>query len=203
MDVARRLNASTARWDEISFIDDICATTSVHGARVFKFDDGANRARLEGAEVVIANGEPAARQAIRARVENAGIRLGTVVDLSTLVSETAKIGAGVVITPLCSISCNVLIGTNATVNTMSILGHDVTIGDNTVISSMVNVGGACTIGADTYIGMGALIKEKITIGRDVIVGMGAVVYNDIPDGMIALGNPARAMRANTDKKVFK
>ncbi|MEI6870798.1 MAG: sugar acetyltransferase, partial [Verrucomicrobiota bacterium] len=88
MDVARRLNASAPRWDEIFFIDDVCKTTSVHGARVFKFDDGENRASLERAEVVIANGEPAARQAIRVRVENAGIQLGTVVDPSTLVSET-------------------------------------------------------------------------------------------------------------------
>jgi acetyltransferase-like isoleucine patch superfamily enzyme len=33
--------------------------------------------------------------------------------------------------------------------------------------------------------------------------MGSVVYNDIPDQMIALGNPARPMRRNDDKKVFK
>jgi acetyltransferase-like isoleucine patch superfamily enzyme len=33
--------------------------------------------------------------------------------------------------------------------------------------------------------------------------MGSVVYNDIPDQMIALGNPARPMRRNDEKKVFK
>ena len=51
--------------------------------------------------------------------------------------------------------------------------------------------------------MGVLIKEGTVIGKDAIVGMGSVVYNDIPDDVIAVGNPARPMRKNIDKKVFK
>ncbi|SLM63741.1 hypothetical protein DAQ1742_02892 [Dickeya aquatica] len=35
-----------------------------------------------------------------------------------------------------------------------------------------------------------------------IVGMGAAVFNDIPDEVIALGNPARILRKNDSKKVF-
>ena len=59
------------------------------------------------------------------------------------------------------------------------------------------------IGANSYVGMGVSIKEGTKIGKDVIVGMGSVVYNDIPDGVIALGNPARPMRENVEKRVFK
>jgi acetyltransferase-like isoleucine patch superfamily enzyme len=58
------------------------------------------------------------------------------------------------------------------------------------------------VGENTYVGMGVQIKDEITIGKDVIVGMGSIVYNNIPDEVIALGNPARAMRKNIDKKVF-
>ena len=86
---------------------------------------------------------------------------------------------------------------------MSIIGHDVAIGENSVISSMVNMGGGCVVGHNTYIGMGALIKEGVTIGSNSIIGMGSVVYNDIPDEVIALGNPARVVRKNIEKKVFK
>jgi acetyltransferase-like isoleucine patch superfamily enzyme len=86
---------------------------------------------------------------------------------------------------------------------MSIVGHDVEIGENSVISSMVNIGGACKIGKNCYIGMGALIKESVVIGDNAIIGMGSVVYSDIQSDVIALGNPARPMRPNTDKKVFK
>jgi acetyltransferase-like isoleucine patch superfamily enzyme len=68
---------------------------------------------------------------------------------------------------------------------------------------MVNLGGECIVGDNSYIGMGALIKEGIKIGSNTIVGMGSVVYSDIPDGVIALGNPARVARPNLDQKVFK
>ena len=68
---------------------------------------------------------------------------------------------------------------------------------------MVNLGGAVTVGPQVYIGMGALIKEQLSIGANSIVGMGSVVHRDIPEGVIALGNPARVARLNEDRKVFK
>ena len=86
---------------------------------------------------------------------------------------------------------------------MSIVGHDVLIGENAVVSSMVKIGGACEVGNNSYIGMGALIKEGIKIGENSIVGMGSVVYTDVPADVIALGNPARVVRKNTDQKIFK
>jgi acetyltransferase-like isoleucine patch superfamily enzyme len=51
--------------------------------------------------------------------------------------------------------------------------------------------------------MGAMIKEGLIVGDDVILGMGSVLHNNLVDDVIALGNPARPMRKNTEKKVFK
>ena len=51
--------------------------------------------------------------------------------------------------------------------------------------------------------MGVQIKEGISIGSNTIIGMGSVVYNDIPDNMIAIGNPARPIKKNLSKRVFK
>jgi sugar O-acyltransferase (sialic acid O-acetyltransferase NeuD family) len=203
IDVARRLNAVTQQWTDIHFIDDACSDTWRYGAKVSKFDDLTIKDSLAHGEVVIASGEPSIREKIHNKLQNAGVQLGLVVDTSTLVATTAILEDGVIITPFCSISSNAVIRKNVSVNTMSIVGHDVEIGENTVISSMVNIGGACKIGKNSYIGMGVLIKEGLAIGDDVIVGMGSVVYNNIPDGVIALGNPARPMRPNVDKKVFK
>ena len=50
-----------------------------------------------------------------------------------------------------------------------------------------------------YIGAGAIIKEgspgqPLVIGRDAVVGMGAVVLNDVPDGAVVAGNPAKVIR---------
>ena len=87
-------------------------------------------------------------------------------------------------------------------NTKAIIGPDVKVGEHSVVSSLVNIGGRCRIGRGSFIGMGAMIKQGITVGSEVIVGMGSVVYRDIPDGVIALGNPARPARRNVERRVF-
>ena len=45
--------------------------------------------------------------------------------------------------------------------------------------------------------------QGISIGNDTIVGMASVVHRDIPDNVIALGNPARPMKNNDDHRVFR
>jgi maltose O-acetyltransferase len=37
----------------------------------------------------------------------------------------------------------------------------------------------------------------VTIGSNVVIGSGSVVVKDIPDGVIAAGNPARVIRETT------
>lgn len=203
MDVARRQNAKTQRWIAIKFVDDVLVEKKKYGAQVVKFKDIVDSNGLDEVNFVIANGEPTIRRKIYMKLNEFGAKMGNVIDISTLVADTAVLEDGVVVTPLCSISSDAFLAKNSCVNTMSIIGHDVRIGQNSVISSMVNLGGACVVGEGTYIGMGALIKEGVRIGSNSIVGMGSVVYNDIPDNVIALGNPARVMRSNINQKVFK
>lgn len=203
MDVARRVNAEQQCWSRIAFVDDFADEGStVYDAEVFKLSTLAEAENKADFEIVIANGEPEARRKILELVDAAGISLGRVIDNTTIVVPTASVAGGVIITPFCSISSDATLRRNSSVNTMSIVGHDVDVGENTVLSSMVNIGGSCRIGANTYIGMGAKIRDEVTIGENTIISMGAVVYKDIPDGVIAMGNPARPMRENTDKKIF-
>ncbi len=49
-----------------------------------------------------------------------------------------------------------------------------------------------TIGADVWIGGGAIILPGVSIGDGAIIGAGSVVTRDVPAGMTAFGNPARA-----------
>ena len=69
-------------------------------------------------------------------------------------------------------------------------------------STNVTIGGNSVIGSESFIGLGAQTKENLTIGSQVIIGMGAIVFKDIESGMIAMGNPARPIRRNENKKVF-
>lgn len=45
-------------------------------------------------------------------------------------------------------------------------------------------------------GGGAIIMPSVTIGNHVVIGAGSVVTKDIPDHVIAYGNPCRVIREN-------
>jgi maltose O-acetyltransferase len=45
-----------------------------------------------------------------------------------------------------------------------------------------------------WLGGGVIVGPGVTIGDDVVVGSGAVVVKDLPDRVVAVGNPARVVR---------
>ena len=203
MDIARRLNRAHARWETIAFLDDAREETEYYGARVLQLEDACARFGANAVEAVIATGEPFVRKALREKLEAAGVGLATLVDASAVISETATIGVGAIVFPGSFVSSMATLGSNMAIIAGSTIGHDTVFGDNCVVSGQVNIGGQCSIGSESYIGMGAQVKEGTRIGRGSIVGMGSVVFADIPDEVIALGNPCRPMRANTSKRIFK
>lgn len=50
------------------------------------------------------------------------------------------------------------------------------------------------IGSDVWVGGGALILAGVRIGSRSIIGAGSVVTRDVPDGVLAAGNPCRVIR---------
>lgn len=51
-----------------------------------------------------------------------------------------------------------------------------------------------TIGSHVWIGGGVRIVPGVTIGNNVVIGSGSIVTRDIPDGVVAAGNPCRVIR---------
>ena len=51
-----------------------------------------------------------------------------------------------------------------------------------------------TIGDRVWLGGGVIVGPGVTIGDDVVVGSGTVVIKDLPDRVVAVGNPARVVR---------
>lgn len=200
MDLARRINDVTNQWDAISFIDDVRIENEVYGAAIFKYEEVINC--CGELEVSIANGEPFVRKAIYEKLVSNNIKIATLIDSTAIVSKFATIGDGVTIPAFCFVSSLAKIEKNVTLNAGTLIGHHTVISENCVISSAVNIAGNCIVGKNSYIGMGCQIKQGTRIGEGAIIGMGSVVYNDVPDGVIALGNPARPMKNNTDHRVF-
>ena len=54
-----------------------------------------------------------------------------------------------------------------------------------------------TIGNDVWIGSNVCILPGVTIGSNVVIGAGSLVNKDIPDGVVAVGNPCRVLRKIT------
>lgn len=52
-----------------------------------------------------------------------------------------------------------------------------------------------TIGDNVWLGGGVIVCPGVTIGENTVVGAGAVVTRDLPAGVLAVGNPARVVRA--------
>lgn len=203
-DVACRQNKKDMLWENIFFIDDFRENGSdCYLSKVYTLSHIVETHSIDNLEIVIATGEPAVRISLKKKLIENRIKLGTVIDPSAIISPTAKLGAGVIVTSDCIIASSAIVGENVAINVKSVVGHDIVLANDVVLSSMVNIGGACKIGAATYLGMGCFVKEGLEIGEEVIVGMGSVVHHNIPSGMIALGNPARPMRENIAKKVFK
>jgi maltose O-acetyltransferase len=55
-------------------------------------------------------------------------------------------------------------------------------------SKPIHIGDNCWIGGNT------IVLPGITIGNNVTIGAGSVVTKDIPDNVLAFGNPCKIIR---------
>ncbi|WP_305068785.1 sugar O-acetyltransferase [Lacticaseibacillus sharpeae] len=60
--------------------------------------------------------------------------------------------------------------------------------------SLLEFAAPITIGDNTWLGGNVTVLPGVTIGSNSVIGAGAVVTKDIPDGVVAVGNPARVLR---------
>lgn len=71
-------------------------------------------------------------------------------------------------------------------------------------NSMYEYGIAVSIGDNVWIGGNTVILPGVHIGSNTVIGAGSVVTKDIPDWVIAAGNPCKVIREITeaDKPFF-
>ena len=58
--------------------------------------------------------------------------------------------------------------------------------------------GDIVVGDGAWLGFGVIVSDGVRIGKGSVVGAGSVVTDDIPDGGIAVGVPARVVKMRTD-----
>lgn len=119
----------------------------------------------------------------------------------------------------CDYGMNISVGENFYSNhNLTILdGAKVTFGDNVFIAPNcvfstaghpidseqrnkgLEIALPITVGNDVWFGTQVSVLPGVTIGNNVVIGAGSVVNRNIPDGVVAAGNPCKVIRKITDE----
>ena len=123
----------------------------------------------------------------------------------------------------CDYGCHISVGENFYANYDCIMVDvcEIIIGDNVLLAPRVGIytaghpidaavrneglefGKPVIIGDNVWIGGNAVINPGVTIGSGVVIGSGSVVTKDIPDHVVAVGNPCRVSRKiNEEDKIY-
>jgi sugar O-acyltransferase (sialic acid O-acetyltransferase NeuD family) len=179
-------------WGNVTFFDDAWSESQ----RIGTWSVKGNSSMLLSGKVsfdaaIVAIGNNAVRLELQKVLENAGIPIATIIHPTSSVSPYSQIGAGSVVFAGAVINAFARVGRCCIINTGSSIDHDCVLADGVHISPGAHLGGGTSIGRSTWIGIGAVVRQSITIGERVMVGAGAAVVNDIEDGLIVTGIPAR------------
>ncbi len=119
----------------------------------------------------------------------------------------------------CDYGCNIEVGENFYSNyNLTVLDcNKVKIGNNVLIAPNVTITAAghpvypdarkkyeygipVTIGDNVWIGACVVINPGVTIGSGSVIGAGSVVTKDIPENVVAFGNPCKVYREITPEE---
>ncbi len=131
--------------------------------------------------------------------QNAGINktnYANVIHPSAVIFPSSRIDHGGIIDSLVSVSYQSDIGFGVDIKRGAQIGHHNRIGAFCDINPGAILCGNVTLGDHCYIGAGSIIKERVTIGENTIIGLGSVVTKDIPEGVVAYGNPCKVVKDN-------
>lgn len=135
----------------------------------------------------------------------------------------ARIEPGAIIRDMVEIGDNAVIMMGAIINIGAVIGEGTMIDMGAVLGGRAIVGKNCHIGAGTVlagvvepasampvvvednvlIGANAVVIEGVRIGANSVVAAGAVVVEDVPEGVVVAGVPARIIKKKDDKTSMK
>jgi 2,3,4,5-tetrahydropyridine-2-carboxylate N-succinyltransferase len=135
----------------------------------------------------------------------------------------ARIEPGAIIRDRVSIGKNCVIMMGAVINIGSAIDDGTMIDMNAVLGARATIGKNCHIGAgaviagvleppsatpviiedDVLVGANAVVLEGVRVGKGSVVAAGSVVTEDVPEGVVVAGTPARIIKTKDEKTAEK
>ncbi|MDR1953869.1 MAG: 2,3,4,5-tetrahydropyridine-2,6-dicarboxylate N-acetyltransferase [Clostridiales Family XIII bacterium] len=140
------------------------------------------------------------------------------VPLLDLKGVNARIEPGAIIRDQVSIGDNAVVMMGAVINIGAVIGDGSMIDMGAILGGRATVGKNCHIGAGAVlagvieppsakpvvvedgalIGANAVVLEGVRIGEGAVVAAGAVVIDDVPEGAVVAGIPAKVIKRRAD-----
>lgn len=113
---------------------------------------------------------------------------------SVVIGNNVQIGTGVVVMAGVIINPMAKIGNHTFFATGCQIEHDCTIEDYASVSAGSVLGGYVHIKKYSAVTLGVTILDRITIGQNSVIGSGSLVIKNVPDNILAYGNPCKNIR---------
>ena len=121
---------------------------------------------------------------------------------SCIIGEHVNFGEGVVAMAGCIFNPKAVIGDHTFFATGAQIEHDCIIGNYASISAGSITGGYVELGDFAAVTLGVTVFDRTKIGRNSVVGAGSLVVKDLPENVLAYGNPAKIIRLREDGEKF-
>ena len=186
-------------YEIVGFLDDVNPQrhgTEFCGAPVLGGQEQLDVLQRMGVKYLIFGfGDCEARLRLSKLVRAKGFCLATAIHPQAIVAADVQIGPGTVIAGGVVINPGSRIGENVIINTCTSVDHECVVEDGAHIGPGVHLGGKVVVGRAAWVGIGATVRDRVHIGAHSTIGAGAVVLDDIPDGVVAYGVPAKVVRS--------
>lgn len=123
-----------------------------------------------------------------------GLRVDALIHPDASVCPTAVIGAGTQVLAQSVIAAGARLGRGCIVNHRAGIDHECALGDGVHVGPGATLCGCVRLADNVFIGAGATVLPRVRVGANTTIGAGAVVTQDVAEGVVVAGVPARILR---------
>lgn len=193
-------------FDILAFFDRMPVGSPIPGIPFFQgvegFNDWKNHTPADQTIhfiVAIGGDRGSDRLEIHHRLRSGGLHPVSAIHPTAFIAYNTQIAEGAQILANSSVCVKTILGRSVIINTGASVDHESVLGDGVHIGPGAKLAGCVGVGDHTFIGTGAVILPRIQIGKNCVVGAGSVVTHDLPDNVVAYGNPCKIVKPNHKK----